>query len=189
MGCKSTSNDKPHDEDKEMGTSRREIASKGDGSVASESTAPTGPQTDGKRGAEASSDSSEQGLRRPFEVDPNEPCDQCEQRFCTKLNNRDYIDECFRGKAGNVCRKLVMCAHETKCGAKKSADCYCGPDATISECMSKGGNGPCKTEIETAAETTDPSIIATRYVDRDYPVGRAMAVIDCKRRFCPKCNQ
>ena len=124
-----------------------------------------------------------------FEVNPDEPCDHCEERFCTKLNGKNLVELCYKGEHGELCKALVECAHKTKCGKDKAADCYCEKDAGITECMSKGGQGPCASEAAAAALTEDASIIAVRYADPAYPVGRAMAVVDCKRAYCPKCNQ
>ena len=128
-------------------------------------------------------------LFHAFEVNPDEPCDHCEKRFCTRLNGKNVVDACYNGKSGDICKQLAACAKQTKCGARQVADCYCGAGTTISECMSNGGRGPCKAAVEAAAETKDPSIIATRYADPAYPVGRAMALVDCRRSYCPKCNE
>jgi hypothetical protein len=126
---------------------------------------------------------------REFEVNPDEPCDHCTERFCTKINGRNFIEECETGKKSAICKALVDCAQKTKCAKIRSSDCYCGNDADIGQCMENGGTGPCKEEVEKAAETKTPREIALRYADSKFPVGRAMAVIDCKTNYCPKCGE
>ena len=126
---------------------------------------------------------------KAFEVNPDEPCDHCEKRFCTRLNNQDYVAGCYEGPHKDTCKAVVACAKKSKCAKTRSADCYCGENVGIGQCIKDGGQGPCRLEIESASLTRDPTEIAARFADPKYPVGRAMALIDCKRSYCPKCNE
>lgn len=125
----------------------------------------------------------------PFAVDPNEPCDQCEQRICTKVNGINLMERCRDGEHSGQCKAVMECAEKTKCAQKKSLDCYCGPDADPLKCVSEGGKGPCAEAIEKAALTKDPKEISARYGDPKYALGRAVTLLDCRRAYCPKCNE
>jgi hypothetical protein len=138
-----------------------------------------------KTASKSDGDDSEEN---PFKVDPNEPCDECEQRICTKVNGKNFVEDCYEGNRADLCKAVMQCAEKTKCARKRSLDCYCG-SANAAECVSEGGKGPCREDIEKAALTKDPKEISLRYADPQYAVGRAVTLIDCKRAYCPKCNE
>lgn len=123
-----------------------------------------------------------------FEVNPDEPCDHCEQRFCTRMNGRNYIKDCTSGKGSKECMAFVECAERTRCHLEETARCYCG-EVSLLECMEQGGTGPCVKEVEAAAESRNPKEISLRFADSRYAVGRAFSLISCKRNHCPKCNE
>ena len=156
-----------------------ETASSGTGTSDSIDTKPTKEET-GK---------TKKRVFKAFEVNPDEPCDHCEKRFCTRLNGQNFVTNCYDGDRGDICRGIVECAAKSNCAKRLSADCYCGEGVAISQCIGHGGKGPCRQEIEAGSLTEDPSEIAVRFADPKYPVGRAMALIDCKRSYCPKCNE
>ncbi|HVZ30827.1 MAG TPA: hypothetical protein VG963_00290, partial [Polyangiaceae bacterium] len=65
--------------------------------------------------------------------------------------------------------------------------CYCGSASGLA-CLS-GANGPCKSQIEAASESTSATTILQRKSDTNYAVGRANAVSDCSTQSCTnQCN-
>lgn len=92
----------------------------------------------------------------------------------------------------DLCAEVIACIRKSDC-AYSPADplsglddgvsgCYCG-DATFAECIqqqTKAPNGPCKAEIEAAAETTTPKTVGVRGLNPSYALGGAFSLI----KFC-----
>lgn len=65
--------------------------------------------------------------------------------------------------------------------------CYCGDTEDVMECQALGRqNGACKVEIEAAAGSSDPAIIAQRFLDGEVSLGVAFGEIECRRVQCSK---
>jgi hypothetical protein len=80
---------------------------------------------------------------------------------------------------GVLCAAVVTCARDSGCSGDT---CYCGTKSGIA-CLS-GANGPCKTQIERAAESTSALTIQSRKSDTNYALGRSNAVSDCSVAKC-----
>ena len=91
-----------------------------------------------------------------------------------------------------LCNEVLDCVRDSGCAANGNPalkSCYCGT-ATISQCTSGLGNGPCKAELERALETTDFATVSQRVGNSLYGGGVAMRRIDCDQSFCdPVCFQ
>jgi hypothetical protein len=81
---------------------------------------------------------------------------------------------------GTLCGAVVDCAKANGCSGSA---CYCGSASTIS-CATGGANGPCKTQIERAAETTSPITIQSRQTNTSFAIGRSNAVSECSVTKC-----
>ena len=58
---------------------------------------------------------------------------------------------------------------------------YCGSDLLGCE---TNPSGPCRKEVEAAAQTDVASIISVRSLDSNFPIGRANAIGQCAWRSC-----
>lgn len=129
------------------------------------------------------------------------PCEECEEKSCSNFQGIDVVSECedahgfaLEGPAAGepiseLCLEFVKCAQETGC-AQANGDiegCYCGDDIDIIECKAEGGNGPCMSEAQAAAESFAPQTIAERWSDPDYAIGLAQAWLSCDASECPYC--
>jgi hypothetical protein len=78
----------------------------------------------------------------------------------------------------------LECTRKTGC-AKNGAvfsECYCG---TSTSCTTPGSaNGPCKSTMETALETTDPATIGTHFIDQAYAGGVVNVRLSCDKTQC-----
>ena len=79
----------------------------------------------------------------------------------------------------SLCAAVVDCARDSGCSGDT---CYCGSTSGIG-CLT-GANGPCKTQIERAAESTSALTIQSRKANTSYALGRANAVSDCSVAKC-----
>jgi hypothetical protein len=83
-----------------------------------------------------------------------------------------------------ACLALVACIRVKHCAPVGDAfACYCGTASDIA-CLTGMGNGACKPEMEAAAKTTDPGIIANIFVDPSFPIGRATNLVGCDAESC-----
>jgi hypothetical protein len=120
--------------------------------------------------------------------DPNDVCVECGCDSCT-----DELDDCYNatdvaagGPAAGT-SKATLCIAVVKCGRDSGctgSTCYCGTASTISCGLGGGANGPCKTQIERAAESTSALTIQQRQSNTTYAVGRANAVSSCSVSNC-----
>ncbi len=117
-----------------------------------------------------------------------DPCVQCGCNSCASQLSACYgaTDVAGGGPAqgtsrGVLCAAVVECGRESGCTGQ---ECYCGTASTISCGLGGGANGPCKTQIERAAETTSALTIQQRQSNTSYAIGRANAVSDCSVDHC-----
>jgi hypothetical protein len=90
----------------------------------------------------------------------------------------------------DLCKQVMACARATGCAVEgDDTPCYCGT-ANDSACQSGGANGPCKSIIEAASESTDPSDVAARFGNADpndpapYAIGFATFLVGCDFASC-----
>jgi len=108
-------------------------------------------------------------------------CAACEAAQCDST-----IAGCgpLTGTDKTVCLALVACIRAQHCAPTGDAQpCYCGTASDIG-CLSGQANGKCKAEVEAAAKSTDPGIIANEFVDPAFPIGRATNLIGCDKDSC-----
>jgi hypothetical protein len=77
------------------------------------------------------------------------------------------------------CLAVENCAVEKHCSGMA---CYCGT-ASFIECAFFA-NGPCKSVIEAAAGSSNPSVTESQRQDPNTALGRAQVLGDCRRAQC-----
>jgi hypothetical protein len=105
--------------------------------------------------------------------------DACEECKATCAGSR--CDD-FSGAAQAACKTVETCAMNCKVPTADGYTldpvfCYCGL-ADTTACLSGGGNGYCRTEIEAAAGTTDPAQIMP-LLSGNGPAGTGLALTRC----------
>jgi hypothetical protein len=108
-------------------------------------------------------------------------CNECtsELKACY-----DATDVAAGGPAAGTSR-ATLCAAVVTCGRTSGCTgqaCYCGTTSGLG-CLN-GANGPCKTQIERAAESTSAITISGRQMNLTYAIGRANAVSTCSVSNC-----
>jgi hypothetical protein len=84
----------------------------------------------------------------------------------------------------DLCKAVYACAERTQCGKSDLSSCYCG-SVSGANCLSPGtANGPCKSDIESGLETTDPASIAQQLTNPDLPGGAALSLMACAFDNC-----
>ena len=121
------------------------------------------------------------------EVSRPEDCSECRTWACSSYSGFKLIDRCYKGDDAELCKMVVDCADRTGCANQDVADCYCGKDHEMAECLAQGGPGVCKDEVVKAAKTEVSTEVATRYMNPQYPLGRAMSLLGCYQELCPHC--
>jgi cysteine-rich repeat protein len=105
-------------------------------------------------------------------------CSACSCRSCTAV-----MVNCFGSSNAAMnarCKTMVDCGRARGCSG---SDCYCG-DYDLFSCVLGLANGPCRAEVEAAAESTAPLTIQERADDTRYALGRANAVAECALASC-----
>lgn len=120
---------------------------------------------------------------------PPQDCAECRKWACSNYSGFKLIDQCYKGEEVALCKSVVDCADRTGCANQDVADCYCGKGHKMAECLAVGGFGVCKEEIIKAAKTDVSTEVATRYLNPQYPLGRAMSLLGCYQELCPHCVQ
>jgi hypothetical protein len=109
-------------------------------------------------------------------------CGACEASKCDKFYGQPNAWGCgsLTGTALTNCQALLSCIRTNHCATKAgdAQPCYCGT-ATDAACLGGMGNGVCRTAYETAAGTTDPNVITTKFVDPTNPIGLVDNEITC----------
>jgi cysteine-rich repeat protein len=100
-------------------------------------------------------------------------CSSCAEETVACLNSGDPVDDMD-------CQAVIACGEANGCSGQ---DCYCG-DQDLFWCLILGGNGPCKSEIQAAGDSTDLLTLLDRQQDTSYPLGRANAVGACTNASC-----
>jgi cysteine-rich repeat protein len=84
-----------------------------------------------------------------------------------------------------LCSDVLNCAARSRCFGQ---ECYCG-DADPAACATMGNaNGPCRAEIEQAANSTDPGLIRVISFDPTSPLGLAFTPRVCLDGLCRACT-
>lgn len=89
-----------------------------------------------------------------------------------------------------LCERVVACVRRQRCwsgdeGQAPFLDCYCG-SSSRSECLGGEANGPCKEEVEWAAESIDPATVAGRGNNTAFAIGAAhLILVNCDVPLCP----
>jgi hypothetical protein len=84
-----------------------------------------------------------------------------------------------------LCDDAIACMFRSGCVSffDPVPYCYCGVDdmGVPKECLdgTEPATGPCKKELEWAAETADAAAIADRFANTSYAIGRAGLLLDC----------
>jgi hypothetical protein len=81
--------------------------------------------------------------------------------------------------------QALDCFHAQHCARTADTDCYCGTGVDPNACFSGSVSptGPCKTEVEAAAESSVLGDINNRYFDPSYALGAATSVIETCDQF------
>ena len=181
-------------------------SSSGSGGSASGSggSAASGSGSGGSGGSSASSGSG--GMAMVGGPD----CQSCETQNCSGTDFMSFFGLCTTGTdpegvanakatggpaAGtpkkDLCLAVLACVRKNGCATQNGGiqPCYCGAGVNDTQCLSGMGNGPCKTEIEAAAEISSPtnaaSDVASNLVDPEYALGAANNLIkECDFPSC-----
>ena len=65
--------------------------------------------------------------------------------------------------------------------------CWCGSNPTTcvtSDTPPTQGNGPCRDKVFAAAKSSTAATIKQRFVDPNFPLGRAVNLLNCRGTFC-----
>ena len=126
-------------------------------------------------------------------IDEGESCNRCTLDNCTTLESarRDVpvTDGChhLKSDADRVrCEALYCCLRAQHCVVQGDATpCWCGTTAPEA-CMqgTEPANGPCRSEFQAAAGTTDVAQIALEMIDPTLPIGGAVNLATCRASFC-----
>jgi hypothetical protein len=125
-------------------------------------------------------------------------CNACDETSCRDVDDLDLYAACFLvsdpasagGAAGTpkstLCQAILHCARVTGCAASDPQPCYCGAGVTDLQCLAGNANGPCKHEVELAAESSSSGTIAERLSDPSFASGAAFNLL----RYCetPTCG-
>lgn len=117
-------------------------------------------------------------------------CATCEQMLCP-----DAFAACQQdgvataGPAAGTAKKLLCtnllgCVRATNCDAVKIEDCFCGAAVDIGTCLAGAAAGPCKAEVEAAAEATTTTDVVERFYDPAYATGGALPLRQCDKEMC-----
>jgi hypothetical protein len=131
------------------------------------------------------------------QVETGEDCDppkmdrctaQCQSvcKNCLRSKCADAFDICESGSVRESCEQVAACIATTHCNQTNITDCYCGAGVTPGACTQPGGaRGLCKTQIETAAKTTSPTVITANYFNSQTALGNAINLASCRQTECP----
>ena len=84
-----------------------------------------------------------------------------------------------------VCAAAVACMRRAACYSDRGdpRGCYCGT-AEAGACLGGKGNGPCRAELEDAAESTDAGLVASRWTETQYAIAQAVHEVGCRTGMC-----
>jgi cysteine-rich repeat protein len=113
-------------------------------------------------------------------IGKSDACALCSCANCTQ----DAL-ACYGASSAHdvmLCDAVAQCGISSHC---HGIECYCGigqTDAFV--CLLVGANGPCKPQIEQAANSTDPLTIQSASTDSSSPLGRADTLGECAYTKC-----
>jgi hypothetical protein len=109
-------------------------------------------------------------------------CTECFDAMTACFDAEDFAqDGPAAGQArAELCEAVVVCGQQSGCTGQ---ECFCGEGVDLLACA-LNPQGPCVSQIQAAAETTDPLTIAGRQEDTSFALGRANAVGDCAAASC-----
>ena len=133
------------------------------------------------------------GACTPVETLPPSHCDTFSCESCTADNCIPYTDGCdliADPTDRQLCENAYRCFTNPANNCTSQGDplsCWCGSNGAT--CLTDNApptqaNGPCLQQIFAAAKTTDAPTIRQRFVDPDYPLGRASNLVLCRGSFC-----
>ncbi len=116
-------------------------------------------------------------------------CASCEAAACPKMFAGDDKAWGCHGLSGpdrSLCETFVNCVRSTHCATARRdpQPCFCGTAEDV-PCLSGAANGVCKAMAEAAAKSTNPSQVAARFSDGDFPIKSAVNQIACDLAKCP----
>ena len=122
-------------------------------------------------------------------------CEQCTTDNCFPAT--DGCDQIADPTDKQLCENLYTClAAPTHPGTTVPGtcttqgdplQCWCGTNPTT--CVTSNtpptqANGPCLQQIFAAAKSTDAATIKLRFIDPNFPLGRAVNLTSCRGSFC-----
>lgn len=131
-------------------------------------------------------------------MDEGEACNRCTDDNCNTSTDGCDVGHFQLPSDALLCEALYACLRAQHCTADADGDaypdkdaslwCWCGlaKDADPTVCFNEPGQaaGPCLAEVEKAAKTSVPSTIRLRFVDPQFPLGRAVNLANCRAGFC-----
>jgi hypothetical protein len=115
-------------------------------------------------------------------------CESCSAQNCTAAT--DGCDGIVDSGDRALCEDLYDCFADAAHDCTIQGDpvrCWCGTHPTTCLTHATGplsANGPCLDRLIAAAKTADPKLIRDRFVDANFPLGRAVNLTSCRGSFC-----
>lgn len=122
----------------------------------------------------------------------DEVCDSCAPHLddCARFDQLAAI-EADSGVSTTSCSELLDCVLATGCARRNFLDCLCGAGSEPTTCFEKNRTldampGCCKSEIASAARTTDVDILRSRASDPSYATGAVNQLLACEHTHCAR---
>jgi hypothetical protein len=116
-------------------------------------------------------------------------CDKCTTDNCPvgDVEGCDVIPDPADRK---LCEDLYKCFADTKNSCVIQGDpvrCWCGTHLTT--CVTDNApatmaNGPCVKEVFAAAKSNDADTVFQRFMNNEFPIGRAVRITSCRGSYC-----
>jgi hypothetical protein len=139
-------------------------------------------------GPSTASDSGSEAAPGLCEAAPVDACEECGCTSCaTQMTACRTLEGAAAAGAATGTAKSALCSAVVKCGQRtgcRGTDCFCGATVDLVSCLTGSAAGPCKAEIEAAAESVDPQTVSARQSDPTFAVGRANNVSSCTVSSC-----
>ena len=116
-------------------------------------------------------------------------CDRCTTDNCP-VGTDDGCDVISDAGDRKLCEDLYACFSDPRNSCVIQGDpvrCWCGTNMTTCVTDNAGptqANGPCVKQVFAAAKSTDADAIFQRFMNVDFPLGRAVRVTSCRGSFC-----
>ena len=114
-------------------------------------------------------------------------CDRCGEVNCAPTDGCDQIAD---ANDKRLCEEVYACFSDPAHKCVNQGDplkCWCGTNPTTCVTANEGptrANGVCADKIYAAAKSTDANTIRHRFVDPQFPLGRAVGLLQCRGTFC-----